>query len=757
MNKNDFYREIMSEYSFDADKIKQNAKKGKFARQKISPISIALTAAVAACTVAVGTLAVSIINSHNGGIVLDTSSNTLSGLTASERLKQALAAQDKEKENSETINVLVTFASYMTPQEAQDVIMSSVTESNVPVKAVFLSDDSRITDKAAVEALFNGSQQNIRAVAISCPASFMGVLQQRAEVALAEPVSEEELATAVIVDKDAISEIVDTKEPVSPPVTDTEPANPDNEPNETNSNVGGDNTPSVDTNEPIENNDTTESYEATNEASAEAAESIEPETTETPAVTQPETQEPEVIIPTETQPAEDNMPEGVKLPVLADKLSFESDDINAENAYFINNSTLFVKAADYIALYSFDGRKLTQTAKAPAVDAKVGWVAENGGRMIVSSLCEDGRRTKLWYVDADNCYIRDLVAEDMVMDGSIVGFGYNESSKLIAVNIKENGMYYICAAKVTSAGELDYIGTPFESKSKITLMCSGGNTLYLSVTSGSLTQVMSVDVVTEATNIVKTYDNNPKISKNLAFTQSIIAPSDVAVIGFTEILEGATGQFAATDFFDTAITFGASRTSFLADGQCYTVADGSISASGGVAALAPIEYKKSLSAQYAVSAVSDGKVKIAESIYTAQNKSGLLTFSAITENCSEKLKSAMIKAIGVNNALAQFKCESSGLDTADKLAQAIKAAYSESAAAKLRSKCNISSTVLNYTSGGLKAISADSAVLVISSQNETAASGTLYIAVGSFGGKTAYSSVNVSFVYENGWKLDMVL
>lgn len=748
MNKNDFYRELMSEYSFDADKIKKNAKKGRFARQKISPLSVALTAAVAACTVAVGTLAISIINSHDDGVVLDTSSNTLSGLTAAERLQQALAAQDKEKENTETINVLVTFTNYMTPREAQAVIMSSVSEENVPVKAVFLSDDSRVTDKAAVEALFSGFEQNIRAVAISCPASFMGVLQQRAEVALAEPISEEELATAVIVDTDVLNEIADTIEPAS---TDTEPAE---------SGVGGNSVSTVDTVNTVEADDTAEPAEPSEEASAETAETAETadsESAEAPVVTEPETHETETIIPAEPLPAEDALPEGIKLPLQADKFSFESEYIGAENAYFISSGTLFVKASDHIALYSFDGEKLTLTAKADAVDAKVGWVAESGGRMVVSSLCDDGRRTKLWYVDADNCYIGDLVAEDMVMDGSIVGFGYNDSSRILAVNIKENGMYYVCAAKITNAGKLEYIGTPFESKSKVTLMCSGGNTLYLAVTSGSLTQVMSVDVVTETTNIVKTYDNNPKISKNLAFTQSVIAPSDVAVIGFTEILEGATGKFAVTDFFDTAITFGASRTSFLAAGQCYTVADGAVHSAGGIGTLAPIEYKKSLSPQYAVSSVSEGRVKITDSVYTTQNKSGLLTFTAITESCPADLKSAMLRAIGVNNALAQMKCESAGIDTADKLAQAIKAAYSESAAAKLRSKCGIASTVLSYTNGGLKAISADSAVLVISSQNETAASGTLYIAAGSFGGKTAYSSINVSFIYENGWKLDMVL
>ena len=39
MNKNEFYKQLMSEYSFDADKIRENAKRGKNARQKLQPIS----------------------------------------------------------------------------------------------------------------------------------------------------------------------------------------------------------------------------------------------------------------------------------------------------------------------------------------------------------------------------------------------------------------------------------------------------------------------------------------------------------------------------------------------------------------------------------------------------------------------------------------------------------------------------------------------------------------------------------------------
>ena len=51
MNKNEFYKQLMSEYSFDADKIRENAKRGKNARQKLQPMYIGMTAAAAALVV----------------------------------------------------------------------------------------------------------------------------------------------------------------------------------------------------------------------------------------------------------------------------------------------------------------------------------------------------------------------------------------------------------------------------------------------------------------------------------------------------------------------------------------------------------------------------------------------------------------------------------------------------------------------------------------------------------------------------------
>ena len=174
--------------------------------------------------------------------------------------------------------------------------------------------------------------------------------------------------------------------------------------------------------------------------------------------------------------------------------------------------------------------------------------------------------------------------------------------------------------------------------------------------------------------------------------------------------------------------------------------------------LAAIEYRKSFSEGYAAT-VSGGTARITDSAYTALNKDSFLTYTTISGNASAELREAMNGAIGVNNALALKVCATSGITKTQILLDCINLYYSPAAAQKLISRCEIDALgALRYSSGGLTAISADETELVITSQNSTSASGVLYVKAGTFGGKTAYRSVNVSFLLDNGtWKLDTVL
>jgi len=130
MNKNEFYKQLMSEYSFDADKIRANAKRGKSARQKLQPMYVGMTAAAAALVVTVGTLAAVNLTKNNGVSLTDSGLATLS---ANDRVIHAIEQLEKERGSEESKDFLVTFTSPLTPAEAQAVLTGSA-DGSIPVR-----------------------------------------------------------------------------------------------------------------------------------------------------------------------------------------------------------------------------------------------------------------------------------------------------------------------------------------------------------------------------------------------------------------------------------------------------------------------------------------------------------------------------------------------------------------------------------------------------------------------------------------------
>lgn len=781
MNKNDFYKQIMSEYTFDADKIRENAKKGRFARQKISPLTIGITATVAAATVVCGTMAMTMMGGRNGVSLID-NNKPLAELSTADRVRAAIEQQNKAQNNDEMTDVLVTFITPMSPAAAED-ILSSYTDKNVPVKTVYLEDGSKITGSEQIAAVFKGSN-NIYAMAVQCAGSVMSQLQSDPSVYLVELVSEAELDTIVPIQPED-AETVEVNEIVTPPVV--EPVTPSvpvipetydvqtdetvNETVQTESSETEGSSNTVDTSESAE---TAESIEPS-ESSEPTDESVQPDdvTTE-PETSQPiqnETAEsvtpaepigptvpenpvtpvvPEVVIPT--------LPQGVTLPENPDRFVYDTVNYDIDSAFFVTNNVFYASNDREFVLYSFNGYMERTELLIECSEPRIHWIAENGGYLLVSANGENGNRNKLWLVDAYNLTATDLHAEDSVMDGTLVGVGYNAEYRTLVMNIKENGSHYICAYSLDTNGGCEYISIPFDSSAKTTIMTCTDKKVYLSVADGALTQIYAVDINSGEAKLLRTYDNNPKISKNLAFTHAIIAPSDSALTGNTEIFDPSTETFISTGYFNEKISFGASRHSFSVGDSYYTLTSGGISSAGGINTIAPIDYKKSFSSSYTASAVN-GYVRITESSYTNDNKTALLTFGHITPNADGKYRNELNGAIGMNNALALVKCREAGITTKPLLLDSLSVYYSEKAIAQLKNQCNISDFgALNYTKGGLKAIRADETVLVISSERDSSASGMLYIKAGSFGGKTAYRSVNVNFVKENGaWKLDSIL
>lgn len=783
MNRNEFYKQLMSEYSFDADKIRENAKRGKSARQKLQPMYIGMTAAAAALVVTVGTLAAVNLTKDTGVSLTDSGLATLS---ANDRVIHAIEQLEKERGVEESKDFLINFAAPMSPSEVQTVLTGAA-EGTMPVKILYFADGTKIIDTDSIGRVFtSGGAYQITGAAVYCTGDTAAKLQDDPAVFLVEAMTESDYENAAPVD---ISK-VDTTEVVIPDnsIVINPPEQPDsavsNEPAataETGDGMDGTEepesteemdgtcesaeTPSTTeavTDEPA-SSDTGPSSDAAQDApsadipsdSGTTGETEAPGTVDTPSTTIPDQT---ADIPAE-QPAV-SLPEGVTLPSNVSGLD-QTIYVDADTAFFLTEDTFFVKNSSRVALYRYADGNETLICSEDIADPKIVWVAENGGSLMVSGISDYETRGRLLCVNAQTGSIEDLHAEDMVMTGTLQSASYNADSRLLVMNVREDGMYYIITAScdLTYA---DYLATVYESSNKLTVAAAYDGVVYFAENSDGTTKLYSIDRnAIGSVSRVNDFGQIVTVSRNLAFTHAVFTPESGSAIGSTELFDPESGKLIRITYPNgSGVSFGASKHSYSCSGSVYTISGGSVSTtSSRLAASAAIDYRKSFSETYAASVSSAGYVRVTDSIYTALNKSSLMTFSDITENASAELRSAVNGAIGVNNVIALGECRQHGIQKPETLVDCIKYYYTDNGVTKLMERCEISALgALHYSSGGLTPINTSDTVLVISSESGSYASGMLYVRAGSFAGKNAYRSIGVSLTKVNGrWKLDSVL
>lgn len=767
MNKNDFYKQLMSEYSFDCEKIKSNAKKGRFAKQRAIPMYIGMTAAAAVLVVAVGTTVFTAVGNNDPidhGVVLSSGPNSMR--SDNERLIEALDELEENARSSEPRDVLVTFSEALSPAEARAVLTAN---GDIPVKKVYFADSTSASGEEQVKEAFSGTRQ-IKGAIVNCAGYVMASLNGDSRVLIVENVSESDINTIAPIDTNAVDGN-NVPVPSIPFPDDIIPVGSGGE----SADSSGETLPGAETSDNRETTDnpdvpSAESSDVPMPAPVSEEVSTSPETAETTDIT------PEVTLPQppQTTPAPDTgsspqipdtpvevepekLPDGVTLPESIGRFSYETVNLGAKEAFFMNENIFFVRTPYQVQMYSFNGSDERLLVSEDCENAEVCWISESGDSLIVSATGDDGKRNRLLYLDANGERITDLNAIDTVMEGTLKGVGYNADSELLVMNILENDRYYVCAVKF-SGGDTNYLSSSFESSSPVTLMAANGLNIYLSITDGSLVQIYEVNAETGASRLIKTYENNPRIRSNIAFTHGIIYPSSAAITGSTEIFDPKTCSFITAGGMDISVDFGTNKHSYMTDGSCYSISGGSISSAGGTTILGRVDYRKSASPLYAA-AVSGGKVRITESVYSAKVKSGGLTFGELSDSASAEIRAAVNGALAVNNLIAHGMYEKCGVASPQELSQCIDCFYSESAANALRSKCGISPLggVMRYSGAGLISANVSDTILSVTTSGSTA-SGMLYVKAGNFGGKVAYVSYSVKLVNENGsWQVDCIL
>ena len=718
VNKRDFYKELMSEYQFDKEKILANAKKGKFAGRSPMPIYIGVTAVAAAAVVGVGTFMFTSLGGNKGVDLL--TGSTLTALSNKERIERAIEDIRKNENSEELRDVMVTFREPLSPAEVQRVLTENA-EGNVPVKMLYFSDESRVIGSVAVGKVFDKNSGEVTGAVINCAGYLMEQLQKSSEVFTVEILTADDDLNVVAPIKLNDPEISDL------PTVD----------------IGGE-VPIVPS-EPVESTDSSDAYESSDSSDiSDSSDSSDSETSEENSGESSDISEkPEV--------SADEMPEGVTLPESIPEKHYLTGEIGAEDAFFVDENTFFVISENSASIYGFDGNSESLVSSIGCTEPRVDWVAEDGSGILISTV-DDGRRSKLFYADTQNGSISEIDVDGIVMTGVIKDVVYNKNSGILVLNVDEAGDYYSCSASFDGT-EIEYLAVCYYSENvPTTVIAADENYTYICVQEQNCTKIVKVTTsrYSEET-VIFSEDSSCAISPNFAGTHA-----SVVLNSGSYIFDTATETMISAPA-SGVISFGVSSDSFACGGGYYTINEGQLSEVSGIDVVAKIDWRSGLSGKYQARAL-DGCVKITKSLYSEENSRLNLAFGAPYENASEQMRAAVNKAIGLQNALSVKKIKSSGISDAETLAKTMKAIYTQSAAETLKVRCKISGVELLYENGGLGTINASDTVLTITENNGVNASGVLYIKVGAFDGKIGYRAVSVKLVNTGAqWKIGGII
>ncbi|MGN0699122.1 MAG: hypothetical protein ACI4JV_10285 [Ruminiclostridium sp.] len=181
MNTNEFYKELMNEYSFDYEKIRKAAM-GKSVQAKKSRLkAVWLSVAGAAAAIAITFSSVALLNTGSPVSVAPTTS-----VSAEDRFRMAMEAYNKAEENTEDVFLYVTFRDTVTPEEMQSILAKADSKGNIRVTEVYLTDGTKVKGSEDITALFDENAKDITAVKVYCPGNFLRKFTALRDVYLVE-------------------------------------------------------------------------------------------------------------------------------------------------------------------------------------------------------------------------------------------------------------------------------------------------------------------------------------------------------------------------------------------------------------------------------------------------------------------------------------------------------------------------------------------------------------------------------------------
>lgn len=503
MDRNEFYKKLLENYTLDNDKIKCNAKRmGK--KRRVAPIyKITGVASAAAVMIIAGCVAFSVLNNDNP--------LTLSPYTDPEIAIARLQAAEDNFRNSnykdeDDIEMYVSFAEPLS-SNAVYMVFSAVNDLGEIDCKLLYAVDGKIANCVTGENSLS-SEELVSGAKIVAPAEYFYSLTELKAVSLVE------LKTDDITDENFI------------PLSEKEAQ-------------------------------AAETTVAITEATLPEEILLPSETT--PEITTTQTDVPEVT--TEITETSDVSPLTPYDNPLNDNYSIPSTAISA---YFISNSDLLVLTDTSVELYHFTAESAPSIEKIYVDKPKISWSNAEYTSMFITGCDSTKLRTKLIYVNGANPTLSDI--SNIVVGGEITGITYSEKENAIIFKVtNDNTSKIIVATRKGEA--LENTEAVTYNGPVAALAYSAGTLYYSATdVEASATSLMSTDIATGENKLISTYPSTVKFTKSYRLDSVAVSVVNEAGVTETKIFNTADNSFRTVEVVG-AVKFSAQNSNVFADDE----------------------------------------------------------------------------------------------------------------------------------------------------------------------------------------------
>lgn len=466
MNKNDFYKELLSQYTFDSEKIKMNAKRQKRGFWQSPAKFIPTVATAAAVTVTIGVF--TFMAATSGNITQITPRG--SEVSAAQRLEEAeenyrLAAISNTNQ-VETVDMYVSFNSPLTYNEAV-MLFSSVSDTGEIDFVILYTADKKITSADDISA-FAKSDEKLNGVKITSPSNYYKSIQDLSAVSVVELFSDTvNDDTFTPISSEIISEITTvetaTQLEITTPVQ-TEPVN------------------------------TSENLTIGDSAATE----IKEETT--PAVNEVVTLEYAI--------------QGINDAIF----------INETDFIALTNSTVEL----HRIVDEGEKKTITLVSRIAVENPKISWSNDSNTTLFISGCDSDKTRNMLYYANGRMGTLTQLDISDLTVDAEMSGMFFNEDTADITLKTFSLSKTYVYTGSLTNDGLS--LELSVESEVPVVPLAYQDDILYYAYAEDGVTYVHRLDTLENADEEIWNHEGSAKFARSALFDNAAIAFDDETYI-----------------------------------------------------------------------------------------------------------------------------------------------------------------------------------------------------------------------------------